>query len=265
MSNLTYISPSFIVEHLQQSVAFYVDKLGFEVRYTGPAGDPYWAIVGREEISIFLKAITSDIKPIPNHTRHEWARWDAYISVADPDSLFEEYRAGGFSFHQPLKDDGDGLRGFEVEDADGYVLFFGRPVSNKLPIPSTVPAFKKMSPLLPVADIEHSIEFYTNKLGFSLDFRYEDFYAGIVKDGHSIHLKCSAPPESAAPESAVLPANAGKDKDDLDIMFSVADIKRLYEYVLSQSIEIVQPLRDMPYGREFYIADPDGNRIAFIE
>jgi catechol 2,3-dioxygenase-like lactoylglutathione lyase family enzyme len=250
MSNLTYISPSFIVEHLQRSVAFYVDKLGFEVRYMGPADDPYWAIVGREEVSIFLKAITPDIKPVPNHTRHEWARWDTYISVADPDTLFEEYRAGGVSFHQPLKDDGDGLRGFEVKDADGYVLFFGRPVSS----PPTVPAFKKMSPLLPVRHIEHSIEFYTKKLGFSLDFRYEDFYAGIVKDGHSIHLKCSAPP-----------ANDGKNIDDLDIMFSVCDIKRLYEYVLSQSIEIVQPLRDMPYGREFYISDPDGNRIAFID
>jgi catechol 2,3-dioxygenase-like lactoylglutathione lyase family enzyme len=117
-----------------------------------------------------------------------------------------------------------------------------------------------MSPLLPVADIEHSIEFYTNKLGFNLDFRYEDFYAGIVKDGHSIHLKCGVAPESGTP-----PADAGKNKDDLDIMFSVGDIKRFYEYVLSQAIEIVQPLRDMPYGREFYIADPDGNRIAFIE
>ena len=32
MINLTYISPSFIVESLEASVAFYVDKLGFEVR-----------------------------------------------------------------------------------------------------------------------------------------------------------------------------------------------------------------------------------------
>jgi catechol 2,3-dioxygenase-like lactoylglutathione lyase family enzyme len=277
MSNLTFISPFFIVEHLQQSVTFYVDKLGFELRYTGPAEDPFWAIVGRGKISIMLKAIAPDIKPVPNHTRHEWARWDAYISVEDPDSLFEEYRAGGVSFHQPLKNDGDGLRGFEVKDADDYMLFFGRPVSSH---PPPVPIFKKMSPQLLVTHIEHSIEFYTNKLGFSLDFRYEDFYAGIIRDGHSIHLKCSAPPQSAAPEPATPqsaapepaapqpaapPPNDAKNKDDLDIMFSVGDIELFYEYLLSQSVEIVQPLRDMPYGREFYIADPDGNRIAFIE
>lgn len=127
MPNLTYIAPSFIVEDLKASVTFYVDKLGFEVRYIGPDDDPFFAIVGRENVSIFLKAIAPDIKPIPNHTRHEWARWDAYISTIDPDKLYGEYQATGISFHQPLKVDGDNLLGFEVEDTDGYILFFGRP------------------------------------------------------------------------------------------------------------------------------------------
>jgi hypothetical protein len=30
----------------------------------------------------------------------------------------------------PLKDTHDGLRGFELKDADGYVFFFGRPREN---------------------------------------------------------------------------------------------------------------------------------------
>jgi catechol 2,3-dioxygenase-like lactoylglutathione lyase family enzyme len=127
MANLTYISPCFIVGSLKISVSFYVDKLGFEVRYMGPDDDPFWAIVGRDHISIFIKSIDVEIKPVPNHTRNKWARWDAYISTSEPDTLFEEYRSGGVAFHQPIQDDGDGLRGFEVMDADGYVLFFGRP------------------------------------------------------------------------------------------------------------------------------------------
>jgi catechol 2,3-dioxygenase-like lactoylglutathione lyase family enzyme len=109
-----------------------------------------------------------------------------------------------------------------------------------------------MSPLLAVADLERAIAFYTEKLGFSLEFTYEDFYAGIVKDGHSIHLKAESPPPK-------------KGEDELDIMFYVDSIERFYEAALNQSIDIVQPLREMPYGREFYIADPDGNRIAFLE
>lgn len=127
MTNLTYISPSFIVANLKTSVSYYVDKLGFEVRFIGPDGDPFWAIVGRDHIAIFLKEIAAEIQPIPNHTRHQWARWDAYISAAEPDPLFEEYRSRGVVFHQPLQNNDDGLRGFEVTDADGYVLFFGRP------------------------------------------------------------------------------------------------------------------------------------------
>ncbi|MDO6433484.1 VOC family protein [Flavitalea sp. BT771] len=127
MSNLTYISPFFIVTSLKASVAFYVEKLGFEVRYIGPDDDPFFAIVGRDQISIMLKGNADEIKPAPNHTRYGWARWDAYISTAEPDTLFEEYRAAGVTFRQPIRDDDDGLRGFEVTDADGYVLFFGRP------------------------------------------------------------------------------------------------------------------------------------------
>jgi catechol 2,3-dioxygenase-like lactoylglutathione lyase family enzyme len=127
MTNLSYISPFFIVTSLKASVSFYVDKLGFEIRYCGPDEDPFWAIVGRDNVSIMLKAIADDIKPIPNHTRHDWARWDAYISTQEPDTLFEEYSSTGITFHQPIRNDGDGLRGFEVKDADGYVLFFGRP------------------------------------------------------------------------------------------------------------------------------------------
>jgi catechol 2,3-dioxygenase-like lactoylglutathione lyase family enzyme len=127
MSNLTYISPFFIVSNIKDSVSFYVNKLGFEVRFIGPEDGPFFAIVGCEGVSIMLKAIIKDIKPVPNHTRHEWAAWDAYISTADPDALFEEYNSAGVAFRQPIRDDDDGLRGFEVTDADGYVLFFGRP------------------------------------------------------------------------------------------------------------------------------------------
>lgn len=127
MSNLTYISPFFIVSDIKDSVSFYVNKLGFELRYIGPEGDPYFAIVGRDHISIMLKEIADDIKPISNHTRNGWARWDAYISASEPDVLFEEYSSGGVTFNQSIRDDDDGLRGFEVTDADGYVLFFGRP------------------------------------------------------------------------------------------------------------------------------------------
>jgi len=124
MSDLVFVSPFFIVANLKDSVSFYVDKLGFGVQFMGPEKGPYFAMVGRGPVSLMLKGGGG---PVPNHTRYDWARWDAYISVADPDALYGEYRAAGVVFSQPLRDDTDNLRGFEVVDADGYVLFFGRP------------------------------------------------------------------------------------------------------------------------------------------
>jgi catechol 2,3-dioxygenase-like lactoylglutathione lyase family enzyme len=126
MSNLAAISPFFIVSNLEKSVTFYVNKLGFKVWHSSPADNPFFAIVSRDYISIMLKSIADDIKPIPNNTRHKWARWDAYIYTENPNILFEEYNSAGVTFRQPLQDDNDGLYGFEITDADGYVLFFGR-------------------------------------------------------------------------------------------------------------------------------------------
>jgi catechol 2,3-dioxygenase-like lactoylglutathione lyase family enzyme len=122
---ISSISPSFIVRNVTVSIAFYRDKLGFEVEYQHPDDDPFFAIVRRNSAMLFLKAVGVD--PLPNAERHPWARWDAYVSVPDPDGLADEFLSRGVAFSEPLKDTNDGLRGFELEDADGYVLFFGRP------------------------------------------------------------------------------------------------------------------------------------------
>jgi catechol 2,3-dioxygenase-like lactoylglutathione lyase family enzyme len=124
--NLASISPFFIVKDLQASIVFYVDRLGFQVDFEGPAGDPYYAGVSRDGISIMLKAILPDVLPCPNHTRHEWARWDAYIYTLDPDALFDEFSRRGVSFVKTLSFIDEGLWGFELTDADGYVLAFFR-------------------------------------------------------------------------------------------------------------------------------------------
>jgi catechol 2,3-dioxygenase-like lactoylglutathione lyase family enzyme len=122
---------------------------------------------------------------------------------------------------------------------------------------STQSKIKKMSPQFLVTDIEHSIEFYTKKLGFDLEFRYEDFYAGIIKDSCSIHLKSGKP--------SIEERKSKRENDDLDIVFSVEAVEDLYQEFVNKSVEIIQPLCDRPYGKEFYIADPDGYILAFLE
>jgi len=107
-----------------------VDRLGFELRFSEPAADPFFAIVGRDSVQLFLKAVAPTVLAQPNHTRHEWSPWDAFVYVKDPDSLAEEFASRGLTFHKEIVNRSDGLRGFEVADNHGYVLFFGRPIGE---------------------------------------------------------------------------------------------------------------------------------------
>jgi len=122
--NLVSISPFFIVKDLQASIAFYRERLGFQVDFQGPEGDVYYAGVSRDGVGIMLKTILPDVLPCPNHTRHPWARWDAYIYTLDPDSLFDEFRQRDVPFVKELSFIDDGLWGFEITDADGYIIAF---------------------------------------------------------------------------------------------------------------------------------------------
>lgn len=123
---LQSISPFFIVREFSESIDFYCGKLGFNVVFQQPDKDPFVGMVQRDGISIMLKEIAPEVPPQPNHTKHEWARWDAFIQVGNPDSLFEEYKANGVRFHSELSDTDDGIRAFEILDVDGYVICFGR-------------------------------------------------------------------------------------------------------------------------------------------
>lgn len=127
---ITGIAPFFIVRNVPAALAFYRDRLGFDITFQGPSEDDiFFGIVERDAAMIILKDI--GIEPVPNYTRDikkGIARWDAYLHVPDPDALAAEFAARGVEFFQPIGADGDdGLRGFEVKDADGYLLFFGRP------------------------------------------------------------------------------------------------------------------------------------------
>jgi catechol 2,3-dioxygenase-like lactoylglutathione lyase family enzyme len=124
------VSPFFIAADVDRSVAFYRDRLGFTLVFQEsepPRGTPFFAIVSRDNVMLFLKGSGA---ALPNPKRYTWARWDAYFLVPDPDALAAEFEGRGVGFSESLKDTHDGLRGFELMDPDGYVLFFGRPASS---------------------------------------------------------------------------------------------------------------------------------------
>ncbi|HYV97796.1 MAG TPA: VOC family protein [Gemmatimonadaceae bacterium] len=123
------IAPFFIVRDVPAALAFYRDKLGFTIAFQGPEpNDIFFGIVQRDAAMIFLKEV--GVEPVPNYTRDikkGIARWDAYLNVPDPDALAAEFVSRQVELFTPVSDNDDNLRGFEIKDADGYLLYFGRP------------------------------------------------------------------------------------------------------------------------------------------
>ena len=123
------ISPFFIVSHVPSSLSFYRDRLGFEITFQGPDPDDiFFGIVRRARAMIMLKDVGVD--PLPNYTRDVKkgiARWDAYLLRSRSGRVGGRIRVAQCRVFRTTQRHHDGLRGFELKDADGYVLFFGRP------------------------------------------------------------------------------------------------------------------------------------------
>src|SRR5262245_39689628 len=130
---ISSIAPFFIVADVPTTLSFYRDMLGFEVAFRGPTpDDEFFGIVRRDGAMIMFKAlgVIADgkevlVDPVPNYKREPAFCWAAYVDVPDPDALAAEFAARGVRFSVPLGDNDDELRGFVIEDIDGYGLFFG--------------------------------------------------------------------------------------------------------------------------------------------
>jgi catechol 2,3-dioxygenase-like lactoylglutathione lyase family enzyme len=58
-NNLLSIRPFFIVKDLPASIAYYRERLGFEVDFQGPDDDPYYAGVSRDGIGVMRRTAAS--------------------------------------------------------------------------------------------------------------------------------------------------------------------------------------------------------------
>ena len=105
-TEISGIAPFFIVRNVPVALAFYRDRLGFDVTFQGPSEDDiFFGIVQRGAAMIILKDIGVD--PVPNYTRDikkGIARWDAYLHVPDPDALAAEFPSRNVEFFKPLKE-----------------------------------------------------------------------------------------------------------------------------------------------------------------
>jgi len=118
-------------------------------------------------------------------------------------------------------------------------------------------ALRHIAPVFRVADLARSLAFYRDVLGFEFEFSYEDFYASVRRQGCHIHLQCAPP---AARDQAEFEA-----PEHLDACLIVEGIDELAARFADAGAPFSVPLRRMPYGAEFYVRDPDGYILGFVE
>ena len=113
---------------------------------------------------------------------------------------------------------------------------------------------KAMAPVIKVSDIDKSETFYCAVLGFKNDGKFAltadgPFYLSLTDGRNFIHL-------STFPGDSAYGIALYFDVDNVDTLYS-----RLQESDLG---EIAMGPTNQTWGRrEFYIKDPDGNRLAF--
>ncbi|HZP25076.1 MAG TPA: VOC family protein [Terriglobales bacterium] len=118
-AHLTGIAPQFLVDDLDRAIAFYRDKLGFELDFTY---ESFYAAVSRDGCAIHLKCAPKSSADRAQRKANE--HLDAYISVSNIRDLFRELETRGANVIKPLTQEPWACLDFYVEDPDGYILCF---------------------------------------------------------------------------------------------------------------------------------------------
>jgi uncharacterized glyoxalase superfamily protein PhnB len=112
-----------------------------------------------------------------------------------------------------------------------------------------------------VANIKRSCDFYTNKLGFAINFVYGDppFYGQVLRDNARLNLRLVCEP--------VFAGNIREREHLLSATITVAtadELKQLFLTYQAAGVRLHQTLKKEPWGaRTFVVIDPDGNLILF--
>jgi catechol 2,3-dioxygenase-like lactoylglutathione lyase family enzyme len=104
------------VNNLEESLAFYHDRLGFDIASHNPEAEPPIGTVRAGSLKINL---VQQLETMLKRGRGV----HFVLGVDDVDALHKQLSAGGNQVHEP-RDEGWGGRFITVQDPDGYRLFF---------------------------------------------------------------------------------------------------------------------------------------------
>jgi uncharacterized glyoxalase superfamily protein PhnB len=123
MASISTAAPQFLVDRLDDALAFYAQRLGFERDFIY---EGFYASVSRDGAVIHLKCAPK-LQAERAHRRSE-EHLDAYLAVSGVGELHDEFVRRGAPIVKPLEQRPWGQRDFYVEDPDGYILCFSEAV-----------------------------------------------------------------------------------------------------------------------------------------
>ncbi len=123
------------------------------------------------------------------------------------------------------------------------------------------PVLNSIAAQLFVTDIQVSCSFFTDKLGFTVDFVYGEppFYGQVIRDKAQLALRLVREPvfvDDIREREHLLSASITVDTAD--------EIKQLFLHFQANGVPFHQTIKKEPWGaRNFIVLDPDGNLILF--
>jgi catechol 2,3-dioxygenase-like lactoylglutathione lyase family enzyme len=111
---------------------------------------------------------------------------------------------------------------------------------------------------LRTTNLGQSIRFYTEKVGLTLAFQYEDFYAGIRAGNQLFHLKLVDEKD---------PSIEFVDKGDhFHLYFDTDDAEVTADALKRNGVRLVKDVHDTPWGtKEFALKDDQGHTLYFSQ
>lgn len=107
-------------------------------------------------------------------------------------------------------------------------------------------------------DLEGAIDFYVRQLGFELEFRHQDFYAGIRAGNSRIHLKLV---DDRDPSIDFV-----RQGGHLHLYFPVYNAREFARRLKGRGVTFLTEPRSTEYSTdEFSVVDNDGHILYFAE
>jgi catechol 2,3-dioxygenase-like lactoylglutathione lyase family enzyme len=111
-------------------------------------------------------------------------------------------------------------------------------------------------PQLRTTNLAESIRFYTTTLGLTLEFQYQDFYAGIRAGSQLIHLKLV---DEKDPSIDFVDAG-----EHFHLYLETDDAVAAAEVLKTRGVRLVNDVHETAWGtKEFAIHDDQGHTLYF--